>query len=104
LGLVSEATANLARVHAKAGDRREAERTIRKYMRQAKLDELPPPADDIAMIQLALGNHEQAVAWMEKAFEQRSEILLDLKSDPDFDPLRSDPRFQALLHKMNFPP
>jgi TolB-like protein/DNA-binding winged helix-turn-helix (wHTH) protein/Tfp pilus assembly protein PilF len=104
LGLPQEATTNLACVQALLGNRVEAERTIREYIRQAKLDGLPPPAEDIVTIQLALANREQAMVWLEKAQEQRSQILLDLKSDPSYDPLRSDPRFQAIFHKMNFPP
>jgi len=39
------------------------------------------------------------------AIEERDLVAVwDLKSDPSFDPFRSDPRFQAILRKMNLQP
>jgi hypothetical protein len=57
-----------------------------------------PPA------QFALGDFSQAFAWLEKVYEERSVTLILLKVDPMLDPLRSDPRYQDLLRRMNFPP
>ena len=57
----------------------------------------------IALVHANLGHPDEAFAWLEKAFEQRSAYLRLLKVDPVFDPLRSDPRFQDLLTRMNFP-
>jgi TolB-like protein/DNA-binding winged helix-turn-helix (wHTH) protein/tetratricopeptide (TPR) repeat protein len=51
-----------------------------------------------------LGNHEQTLAWLEEAYRQRATGLSSLKVDPFFDFLRSNPRFQDLLRRMNFPP
>lgn len=56
------------------------------------------------MIYVALGDRDRAFTWLEKGREQHSEVVLDLKADPAFEPLRSDPRFQALLSRMNLPP
>ena len=55
--------------------------------------------------QVFAGLHEpdRALEWLERAYEQRDELLMFLKVDPTFDHLRSAPRFQALLRKMNFP-
>jgi hypothetical protein len=50
-----------------------------------------------------LGESGKAVRLLEEAVEERSSWLVFLDVDPRFDPLRSDPRFQALLHKMSFP-
>jgi len=58
----------------------------------------------IAQIYTALGDFDHAWAWLEKAFEERSFQLIWLKVDPTIDALRSDPRFQDLLRRMNFPP
>jgi adenylate cyclase len=57
-----------------------------------------------ALVYLGLGENNQAIDWLEKAYEGRSPWLAWLKVEPMFDPLRSDPRFQALYQKMNFPP
>ncbi len=46
----------------------------------------------------------RAFAWRNKAYNARSEDMKNIKQDPIVDPLRSDPRFQDLLRRMNFPP
>ena len=57
----------------------------------------------MAHVSLGLGEHEQAIGWLQKAVEERDGLLMFLKVYPFFDPLRSDPRFQALLRRMNVP-
>ncbi len=44
-----------------------------------------------------------ALEWLEKAVQTRDAGCSWLKVDPQFDPLRSDPRFQSILRRMNFP-
>jgi tetratricopeptide (TPR) repeat protein len=58
----------------------------------------------IAKIYTALGDRDQAFAWLEKAYQERSGALLTLKCSPAFDNLRSDPRYQDLLRRIGFPP
>jgi TolB-like protein/predicted Ser/Thr protein kinase len=58
---------------------------------------------DVAAIYTFLGEKSQAFEWLEKAYQDRTSRLPWIKLDPRFDPLRSDPRFQTLLRKMNFP-
>ena len=50
-----------------------------------------------------LGKAEQVLAWLEEAYRQRDPGLSGLKVEPLFDFLRSNPRFQDLLRRMNFP-
>jgi hypothetical protein len=50
-----------------------------------------------------LGDKEHAIEWLEKAFREKSPSTQFLKVDPVWDALRSDPRFQDLLRRMNFP-
>jgi hypothetical protein len=49
---------------------------------------------------IGMGNNDQAIAWLEKAYAQHSNGLTALKVDPAFDPLRGDPRFQDLLRRV----
>jgi hypothetical protein len=58
----------------------------------------------LALAYSDLGDNEQAFAWLEKAYEERDPWLgLTLKSEPGFDRLHSDPRFQDLVRRMNLP-
>ncbi len=54
-------------------------------------------------IHAALGEQDEAFAWLEKAFEENSFFLVFLRADPRFDPLRTDPRFADLLGRLSFP-
>ncbi|PWT86721.1 MAG: hypothetical protein C5B58_00920 [Acidobacteria bacterium] len=56
----------------------------------------------VARIHMSLGKREEALHWLEKAYEQRAEWMVILKVDQCFDDLRNDPRFQDLLRRMNF--
>jgi len=54
----------------------------------------------VASIYAQLGEKDAAFEWVEKAIEQRVNMLM-LKASPIWDPLRSDPRYTALLRRMN---
>ena len=88
--------------YALAGDRAAAEAT---------LDELEKlragsyaSALDLADIQVALGDHERAFRWLEQAASERAFHLIYLKVWPELDPLRSDPRFKALILRLGLEP
>lgn len=59
---------------------------------------------DLANIYVRLGDKEKAFYWFEKVFEQHDPFVLQFKVEPAFDPLRDDPRYAALLHKMGLEP
>jgi serine/threonine-protein kinase len=74
------------------------------------LNELKQPSEHgyinselIAVVYVGLGKNEMAIQYLEKAVSNRDADLVLLKVDYIWDPLRDDPRFQALLKKMNFP-
>ena len=50
-----------------------------------------------------LRDNDNAFEWLERAFEEGSLLLVDLKSHPVFDAIRSDPRCDALLERMGLP-
>jgi len=60
-------------------------------------------ASTIADLYADLGDKEQAFQWLNTAFQERDEGLEGLKSDFSLDPLRSDPRFAELEHKVGLP-
>jgi eukaryotic-like serine/threonine-protein kinase len=57
----------------------------------------------IAGLYSLLGNKDQALSWLEKAYTDHSSKMLDLKVDPDFDNLREDPRFVELVQRVGLP-
>ncbi len=58
----------------------------------------------IASIYAALGDREQAFAWLGRARVERDSLLVLLKVEPMFDSLRPDPRFIDLLHRVGLEP
>jgi len=59
-----------------------------------------PDPMSFAVAYIGKGNRNQALAWLEKAYLARSGGLTALKVDPTYDPLRADPRFQVLIHRI----
>jgi hypothetical protein len=57
------------------------------------------PAYHYLMAYMRLGDTERAISWMAKTVEERSWFALQLRVNPLLDPLRSDPRFGALVQK-----
>jgi serine/threonine protein kinase/Flp pilus assembly protein TadD len=93
------ALAVLGYAYAVAGERGKAEHVLQELTNLTKHRYISPM--DIAYVEIGLGNKDQAFAWMEKAYQERSRSLVALKVDPLLDPLRSDPRFQNLLRRMH---
>jgi tetratricopeptide (TPR) repeat protein len=57
----------------------------------------------IFFIYAALNNKDEAFRWLERTYDEREAYIGLLKVEPMFDNLRSDPRFQDLIDRMNFP-
>jgi hypothetical protein len=51
-------------------------------------------------VSAGLGRKDEAFEWLERAYEEREALLVWVKVQPAFDPLRDDPRFDALLKKI----
>jgi tetratricopeptide (TPR) repeat protein len=56
-----------------------------------------------AMIYAQWGNRAKALEWLETALRLRDPGLVYLKTDPLMDPLRKEPRFQAVMRELKFP-
>ena len=84
-----------------AGKKSKALKTLKKLRELSTRRYVP--AYDMALIYVGLGEKEQAFEWLERAWKERFGWLVFLNAEPIFEPLRSDPRFQDLLRRMNFP-
>ncbi|HXI92151.1 MAG TPA: winged helix-turn-helix domain-containing protein [Blastocatellia bacterium] len=88
-------TSNLAYVYALAGRRGEALKIL-DY--QKNRDHGFSNSAEIALIYVGLGNNDQAMTWLERAYEER--FNPSILARPSFDPLRTDKRFQDLVHRI----
>jgi TolB-like protein/Tfp pilus assembly protein PilF len=88
----------LATAYAHTGRRTEALRLINELKRRRQTSYIPAGA--LINPYLALGDYDQAIAWFERAYQEKSNILQFLKVHPFFDPVRNDPRFVDLLHRV----
>jgi tetratricopeptide (TPR) repeat protein len=89
----------MAFVYAKRDNREEAVKFLTKIIEESKKTYISPSR--IAPIYGFLGDSDQAFALLEKAYSEKDNYLTYIKIDPMYDPLRADPRFQALLKRMN---
>jgi DNA-binding winged helix-turn-helix (wHTH) protein/TolB-like protein/Tfp pilus assembly protein PilF len=85
---------------ARLGRTNEARAVLDSLTATARQTYVPP--SHFAMIEAALGNRDQAFAYLDAALSVRDARLSMLKVDPKWDALRSDPRFAAALRRMNF--
>jgi len=79
----------------RAGQHREAESALKKLLDLNRRESVDPML--IVPAYIGIGNNDQGIAWLEKAYVQHSNGLTALKVDPIYDPLRNDPRFQTLM-------
>jgi TolB-like protein/DNA-binding winged helix-turn-helix (wHTH) protein/Flp pilus assembly protein TadD len=91
--------ANLARAFVASGKRSEAVSLLSDLKKRSSPGY--SSASEIAMIYASLGDTNQAMNWLEKGHEERFNPGVLLR--PGFDPLRSDSRFQALVHRIGLP-
>ena len=93
--------ANLASVYGFAGRKREAVKLIDELKERSGQHHIS--ASLFAEAYIGLGKNDEAMAWLERAYEERDTWMVYIKSFPGWDALRSEPRFQALVRRMNFP-
>lgn len=88
----------LVRAYANAGQRKNALRLLDELRRQRQTEYVPAGA--LAQAYVGIGDKEQALAWLEQAYKEESNLMQWIKTEPTFDPLRGDPRFTDLVHRV----
>jgi serine/threonine protein kinase/tetratricopeptide (TPR) repeat protein len=91
----------LVRAYALSGRRADALRALDQLLALSKHVQVSKYA--LAAAYVALGDKDQAFARLNQAYAEHAFNMAALRVDPELDPLRSDPRFQELVRKMNFP-
>ncbi len=76
----------------------EIERVLRKMMDEAKAGSRRPY--DVAHVATMKGDRSLALDWLEKSYLHHDYWMLYINVDPEYDALRSDPRFQAIIHRL----
>jgi DNA-binding winged helix-turn-helix (wHTH) protein/TolB-like protein/Tfp pilus assembly protein PilF len=87
-------------IYAKQGRRDEALKVIEQFKQSSKQNYVDPIY--LAVIYSGLHDTEQALAWLEKAYDERSPALIYLKYDPRYNWIRANPGFQDLLRRIGF--
>lgn len=91
--------AYLGHAYGVAGRGDEALQILNELGEVAKHRYVPNPA--FALVELGLGNKEKALDWLEKSYDaHEARFIAYVKVDPFLDPLRGDPRFEALVQKV----
>jgi len=90
---------NLAHAYAVSGRSEEARRILRDL--EGRQTRQSPTDASIALVYVGLGDNDQAMVWLEKAYAARFNPSILLR--PAFDPIRSDPRFRDLLRRIGLP-
>jgi TolB-like protein/Tfp pilus assembly protein PilF len=89
-----------AYVLARSGDREGARRNLEDFLQQP-VSHRPGAEIQIAAIHAALGENDQAISWLERAYQERALQLMFLNTDPSFAGLRSNPKFRDLLRRVH---
>ena len=91
----------LGYLYAVMGKRDDASKVLARMEENSKRYYVDPY--EFATVYAGTGDKDTALQWLERSYGERSAEMPNLKIEPLFDNLRSDPRFQDLMRRMNFP-
>lgn len=91
----------LGYMYARAGRTADARKILNELLVVEQRTYVPPTS--IAILYLGLDRREDAIRWLDRGYASRDGDMVLLKVWPILDPLRGEPRFQALLGRMRFP-
>lgn len=92
------AGAVLGLAYAVSGRKDETQQVIDAFNAAARKRYIPPTY--FGILYAGLGDKDQALAWLEKAYEERADLLTWLNVEPMMDEVRGDPRFLALIKRI----
>ena len=92
----------LGYAYARAGRQQDAAEMLNSLRQLAERRYVSPML--LALIATGLGDHEQAFAWLEQAWQDRAQMMSELLVETAFDPLRADLRFDELLRRVGLMP
>jgi TolB-like protein/DNA-binding winged helix-turn-helix (wHTH) protein len=98
----TDAAGVLRRAEARGGPKFALEEWMRAFEERDKRSK-DVPVVPMAFTYASLGDKDRAFAWLDKAVEQRNWMIIYLQRDDVWNPLRSDPRFKALLQRVGLP-
>ncbi|MDE3136819.1 MAG: winged helix-turn-helix domain-containing protein [Acidobacteriota bacterium] len=101
-GAIPQFAGALGHAYGVSGKRSEAIKILERLGEQSKRTYVSPFS--MAILYAGLGEKEATFEFLEKAFRGRAQCLTNLKVDPRFDVLRSDPRFQDLMRGIHLIP
>ena len=86
----------LAYVYGRSGQQEQARRALTK-LEQLIQHSHSDPTPLLLLAYVGMDRKDEAIALLQKAYSEHSNAVIGLKVEPNYDPLRSDPRFQDLL-------
>ena len=95
--------ADSGRAYVRSGNRAQAQRALDELLARLNSKSGHVSKYSVAVLYAALGDKKHALDLLEQSFAERSFFWDFVKSDPKLDSLRSEPRFQDLVRRMNFP-
>lgn len=100
-GTDAKKVAQLKEAIAKSGARGYWRRTLENYRESARSNYVPPVL--VAEACVRVGDKQCTFEWLKKGFEERDDQMINLKVEPVFSSLHSDPRFQDLVRRVGIP-
>jgi serine/threonine-protein kinase len=93
-----DASPAVAHTLAVAGRHDEARRVLARVLPRSEAGQVSPYS--VATVYAGLGERDQAFAWLDRALEDRDRMMVQALVHPRLDPLRGDPRFDRVLHRV----
>jgi serine/threonine-protein kinase len=97
-GGCSYAKAHLGYALAAGGQHTEARALFQEMLQLAEVRYIP--ALNFAIVEIGLGDNNEALNWLDKAYQERSSYLIYIVHDAICDPLRAESRFQNLVQRL----